>query len=67
MKTGIHVEGGKATPLARAVVAALSKALELAIVTGREQSAVEIAKQMGDVSGVKNLVITNCVIGDSPR
>ena len=63
MKTGIHIEGGKGTPFQRQLATLLAKQLELALTLGRTDVGIEIAKQIGELGGVKNTTITNCSIG----
>lgn len=42
-----------------ATLEALESALQYALFFGREVAAVEIAKQIGELGGVKNVTITN--------
>jgi hypothetical protein len=66
MKTGIHLEGGKLTPLITRVVSILDKHLGAAIAGGREEVACAIVTELSKVGGVNGLTISNCSIGDRP-
>ena len=66
MKTGIHIEGGKNTPLIARVVGILDKHLGAAITGGKDMVACQIVAELSKVGGVNGLTIQNCTVGDQP-
>ena len=65
MKAAISIDGGKATVLNQRIVTVLRDALMAAIAGGREQTAMEITRKLGEIGGANGTVIQNCQFTDA--